>query len=554
MPMVSRTGAWGRTMLAGTLLWGMLGLGVPLAGFGNEAHAQAAVALEPDLDRVVGDIVDESELGRFWGAVLVRIGDDDVLARGYGFDDELLRPIDLERSLFDVGSIAKSFTAACVLAMVDRGELTTATTLGEVFGDDAGNLRGVTVEELMGHRSGLGEAAGYALGGPAIESPDDLVARLATSGVGSKRFQYSNAGYFLLAAIIEKVAGEPFEAAVRSRVFAPAGLDGVGFVGDGAVPGARPTVRMKPPPPSRTWKGSSRGTLFGYPWNWGQRGATGVVITARSLADWVEGLTEPGRVLSAESLDAMMSPGAGGYGLGWYVDRDARGVVTRFAHGGSTGGYRSEVARYPEAFDGLGATVVVLTGYDGDARGIAAAIRRELVPQPSKPMHAGVFLSRHADFEQDGTYTIGEGLEWRVLARYVGSGPNGERILDERPTIILDDSSRGIWAAMIRLDRDDASELVQSLEQLVDQTSDEPGCGATAWSKGLTLVSSPGERLHPDAKSWLLESGVSIELSTDDCHDVLSIVEKATGDVVGRIRMGGAENRQLQWAIREALK
>ena len=130
------------------------------------------------------------------------------------------------------------------------------------------------------------------------------------------QFEYSNVGYFVLAAVVEQVSGESFEGQTREFVNS-IGLNGLGFVGDGEVEGRRATTRIVT---DRYGRGS-RGSLFAYPWNWGQRGATGVVMSADTAARWFE-MVGNGQWISPELHEEMVSPDRSGYGLGVYVDLD----------------------------------------------------------------------------------------------------------------------------------------------------------------------------------------------------------------------------------------
>ncbi|MEM9167826.1 MAG: serine hydrolase domain-containing protein [Planctomycetota bacterium] len=522
-----------------------------LAGPGIAAQETTGLAGSIDLDRLskeIQSIIGRAELGRFRGAVVVRVGDDQVISDGYGLENRELSAIDPSVSLFDVGSVAKSVTAATVLRLVEQGKIELSTTMREVFGDDAGNLSDITVHDLLRHRSGLGSGGSALSQAGSLDSADALIAALGQAQLGAKQFAYSNIGYFVLAAVIEEVGDGVFEDVTRRLVLEPSGLSGVGFVGDGEVPGARPTARV-----SRAPRGlPSVGSLFDYPWNWGQRGATGVVMTAQAAADWVEAI-DAGEWLRPESRAAMLAPSTDGYGLGFYVDVNDDGRVTRFWHGGSTRGYVCQVARYPIAFDGRGATVVIMAEASIEVSGIARQIGSLLWSEPAKPTFAGVYLSRYADLSEKGVYTISGSIQWRGMPQYVGSdGIN--RITDSRPTIILEDSQRRMWPLMIRLDHQLAENLIAELQRVGRSVAEDPEGGQTPWSKGISLiVDTTGFELN-EHDSLVLKNGATvIARSSPDHHEVL-IVQTPDGHEVASVRMGGAESRRLQEELRRALR
>jgi hypothetical protein len=386
----------------------------------------------------------------------------------------------------------------------------------------------------MNHTSGIGR--GVRLG--TLREREDLIRAVSSAGLDGEpgaRFAYSNVGYFVLAAVVERVAGESFEEAMRRLVFEPAGLERTGFVGDGLVEGAHPTARR-----SRGREGS----LFAYPWTWGQRGATGVVTTGADLARWVEAL-RAGPFLSGPSREAMFTPGAGGYGLGWHIET-VEGRTRRIHHPGATGGYRSSLLHIP-AED---ATVVVLTNERCDAAALARDLGRLVAPDPERPTVAGVYLLRYPDQDGDGVVTVDEGLTWEVMPAYRGSSPDGKAIVDERPTVVLKDAPNRMWSLIVRMDRDKAARLAKELLAAIRTVAEQEGADSTPWAGGLTATFdanglTPGEYRNID-----LSPGSRLGVDTDGLAVVLTLVDGETGVVAATIRMGGAETTRLVRGLR----
>ncbi len=517
----------------------------------------AAIPTEPPIDwtdrdqveREIEGVIGRAELGRFRGAVVIRVGGESVFARGYGLESRELHPIDPEVSLFDIGSVAKSVTAATVLRLIEEDKLSLSSTVGEVLGNGAGNLTEVTMEELLRHRSGLG-SGGTAFSQPgALDSADGLIGALGQVPLGRKQFAYSNAGYFVLAAVIEKVGEGSFESITREMVFEPADLVGVGFVGDRQVPGKRPTARV-----SRATRGlPSITSMFDYPWNWGQRGATGVVMTAETAADWFEAI-QAGDWLTDASRELMLAPSDDGYGLGLYLDVDEAGRVTRFWHGGSTGGFVCHIARYPLALDGQGATVVLMAESSIDLNGIARKIEQFISPTPPKPTFAGVYLIAYTDTDDNGVYSISGDLGWRGMPQYVGSDGT-RRIVDARPTIILEDRASRMWTLILRLDDEKAGRLVEQLDSVNRQIASDPVGGQTPWRKGITFIADVRDLEVTEHQSYIIDDGAILTVRASSDHHVVLVVATPDGDhELARVRMGGAEVRGLQEQIRQAMQ
>ncbi len=145
---------------------------------------------------------------------------------------------------FHLGSCGKAMTATLVARLVQRKLLRHESTLAELFPEltatMAAGWREVTVRQLLDHRSGLPEHTRS--GNDATRDLDPaepprtqrarfvaaLTAEPLAAAPGSAR-AYSNAGYFLLGAIVERVADLPFEQLLRRELLAPLALEGAGF-------------------------------------------------------------------------------------------------------------------------------------------------------------------------------------------------------------------------------------------------------------------------------------------------------------------------------------
>lgn len=139
-----------------------------------------------------------------------------------------------------IGSVTKTFTGTMIAKLVDNGVLRWNTTIGEVLQDIPMNseYRGVTVEQLLGHRGRVPSVPGsgeFAAGSPVdsrrtpAEARAALVRRMLSekpTGVGE--YVYSNAGYVVVAYVAERAAKRPWEVLMRSLVFEPLELHSAG--------------------------------------------------------------------------------------------------------------------------------------------------------------------------------------------------------------------------------------------------------------------------------------------------------------------------------------
>lgn len=366
-------------------------------GAGAPRRVCAQEEVGPRLEGAVGD--------DFWGAVLVRKHGKVLLEKGYGKADLAKRDI-TDQSLFDIGSVAKQFTAAAVLKLQMQGKLSVEDRLADhVEGVPEDKLE-ITVYDLLTHMSGL--AVDIAWTGAEVAERDRMVARVLSeplNAVPGDEFQYSNVGYFVLAALIEIVSEESFEGYLKKQLFRPARMKSTGFVGDRSLKRSRQTARV--------FEGK-RSTVLTYPFNWANRGATGVVTTTRDLALWDEALRGT-KVLDGESKALLFEPREEEYACGWRIEDSLAGEPKQH-HGGSTRGYRAELARYPD--DEL--LIVVLTNNDHDPTAIVGRLEAALFGKEGVPAgEEGALLGRYA-LPSGGHFEIARG-ERGLVVRAMGT-------------------------------------------------------------------------------------------------------------------------------------
>ena len=142
-----------------------------------------------------------------------------------------------------LGSCTKSMTAMLAGMMVDEGKLAWHTTIGEIFPDLQGAMRpewhGVTLEQLLSHRSGAPEHPPVDLWAEALDQKGTPTEQrmailrgtvcLPPEAPRGKKFIYSNEGYAIAGAMIERVTGTPWEDLMRERIFEPLGMTSAGF-------------------------------------------------------------------------------------------------------------------------------------------------------------------------------------------------------------------------------------------------------------------------------------------------------------------------------------
>jgi D-alanyl-D-alanine carboxypeptidase len=284
----------------------------------------------------------EVDAGRFSGAVLVAKRDKVLFQRALGMRDIAEKLPVLLQTRFCIGSMGKMFTAVAVLQLVQHGRVRLTDTIASYLPNypNAALAKKVTVEQLLTHTGGTGDIFGPKYDGhsDAFHSPDSFIALYGTREAefepGSKWY-YSNYGYILLGAIIERATGQPFSTYFAEKVFKKAGMRSTSQEsspdGKSAIPytGAIGTG-LKPLPP---YHGTSAG---------------GGYSTVEDFFAFAKAI-QSNQLLDAKhtSLLTTGKVNNGSYSLGLAVS--TRNGVPCYGHGGSAPGVNGDLTIYPES-------------------------------------------------------------------------------------------------------------------------------------------------------------------------------------------------------------
>ena len=297
----------------------------------------------------------------FAGEALIIQDGRTVLRKGYGLADREAEAPMTSASVFSLGSITKQFTAAAVLALEARGLLAVDDPIADYFAEVPADKQGITIHHLLTHSSGLASDFAQTDFDPAGRERDTYVRRALDSDLlfaPGSGYEYSNAGYSLLAAIVEIVTGESYEEALRDLVLDPACMEETGY----RIP------RWDPARVAVGYRDGERwGTIVermeepGAPF-WQLRGNGGLHTTLADIEDWDRALGSDA-VLPAAERAAMFTPhvpedpdSISFYGYGWAIEETPR-HGTLVWHNGGNGIYLAELHRWEDE----GLTVFVVT-------------------------------------------------------------------------------------------------------------------------------------------------------------------------------------------------
>lgn len=185
----------------------------------------------PDTASKLDDYLQRANQQGFSGAVLVMQGNELILNKGYGYANQAEQQLNTPYTVFDIGSVTKQFTAAAVLKLAEMGKLKTSDTLSRFFDDLPDDKAAITLHQLLTHSSGLVANIGR---GDFYHIPTDAyfhqLFNAPLSFQPGTSFDYSNAGYSVLARVIELVGQQPYETFLRTHLFQPAGMKHTGYL------------------------------------------------------------------------------------------------------------------------------------------------------------------------------------------------------------------------------------------------------------------------------------------------------------------------------------
>jgi CubicO group peptidase (beta-lactamase class C family) len=260
-------------------------------------------------------------------------------------------PVTLDDS-WPLGSDTKIMTSALASILVDQGKLSWDSTVSDMFPDIAASIhpdfKSVTLLQLLSHRAGLPHDIDYDLLDQSAPIQDQRVAaaRMALSQKPTNTpgtvTQYSNIGYVIAGAMIERATGMDWESAIEQYLFSPLGMASAGFGGLGTAGMVdQPWGHYQSGPPEVCCNGPAAANN---PRVLGPAGFVHCTIQdwARFITDQLRGARGEPAFLSSQAYTTLLTNYGGDYSLGWaLVEGDWAGGVA-YQHAGSNGIYYAE--------------------------------------------------------------------------------------------------------------------------------------------------------------------------------------------------------------------
>lgn len=298
------------------------------------------------------------KLGRFNGYVLIARDGKVVFGKGYGmanFEEDIPNT---PQTKFRLASVTKTFTAAAVMLLQERGKLSLADSICKHLTDCPETWKPITIRQLLNHTSGIPDyvAAPDFMRTISLRlTNDELIASFKSKpllSASGETFSYSNSNYILLGRIIENLSGQPYGVFLKENIFAPLRMANSGYDDNSTLLRHRAIGYIKQP--DRLVNARYMDMTNAY-------SAGALYSTAEDMLLWDQALyTE--KLVSKKSLDEIFTPGKGGVGYGWFINRASKRLVV--TQSGLNSGFAAHFLRYPEEK----ACIVLLSNFENTAQ------------------------------------------------------------------------------------------------------------------------------------------------------------------------------------------
>jgi D-alanyl-D-alanine carboxypeptidase len=272
-------------------------------------------------------------------------------------------------TVFEIGSMTKQFTAACILLLQEDGKLSLDDKISQHLKDTPPVWTNITIRHLLTHTSGIKNYT--VLDGFEMRQHMTQAQFIQKMGSYPLDFQpgaswtYCNSGYNLLGFIVENVSGKSYWDFLRERIFQPLQMTGTTSRVPGIiVPHRAAGYELK------------NGVHINRDYDLTDLFSAGAIIsTIKDIAKWNAAL-DRNKFLKPSSRKQWWTPvklndgKTHSYGFGWFLDPE--NGHKDIGHGGSTSGFSSTIQRFPD--DEL--SVLILT--NADETGVATKLAKEV--------------------------------------------------------------------------------------------------------------------------------------------------------------------------------
>jgi len=338
-------------------------LSVCLSVFLTLGSAQASVNIDAGnaqfTNTTKADKIDElvsryAEYGKFDGAILVAEEGKVIYQKAFGWANREWDIPNQTDTKFRIASMTKQFTAMLIMQLVAEKQLTLTepiTTYLPEYPKESGNK--INIHHLLTHTAGIPNYTSFADYRSIMRRPmqlTEIIHLFADSSLQftpGERFSYSNSGYVVLGAIIEKVSGKSYEKVLHEKILKPLGMDHTGIDKPGRVLKNRALGYNENGANYMNANFIDMSVAFA---------AGNIYSTVEDLFLWDQALYTQ-KLLPANYMDLIFTPHipAWGqhYGYGWNIGKKRIGNTKDYLpvveHDGGINGFNSLIVRVPSA-------------------------------------------------------------------------------------------------------------------------------------------------------------------------------------------------------------
>ena len=287
----------------------------------------------------------------FNGSVLVAKNGKVIFNDHYGYADFRNKTRLNDHSIYQLASVSKQFTAVSILILYEQKKLALEDKVITYFPEFP--YEDITIQQLLNHTSGLPKyfwIAEHKWDKQNAPENADMMAMIAEHQLPlffkpGSRFDYSNTGYFVLAALVEKITGENYGDFVRSHIFEPLDMSNsfvYRYQQDPVNENQLTGYRLY-----RRWRHAKISATV----NDAITGDKNVYSTTEDLFKWINGLNS-GKIISKNTLDQMYTKGKTKYGrevpygFGFRIqDKNSEKVIY---HHGKWNGFSTSLKQYTD--------------------------------------------------------------------------------------------------------------------------------------------------------------------------------------------------------------
>lgn len=287
----------------------------------------------------------------FHGSVLVAKKGHIIFKSHYGYADLHQKTPITDHSAFQLASVSKQITAAAVMILYEEDKISLDDSLYTFYADFP--YPNITIRQLLNHTSGLPKyfwLAEHKWESEIAPTNQEIMSLFNQYKIDhffppGANFDYSNSGYMVLASIVEKVTGVPFNQYVEEKIFDPLGMKD-SFVYSCTLDTIRQN-QLSGYYRYRGWRYAKNDATV----NDGAYGDKNIYSTTNDLFKWITGLNNL-QLVDSTSLSYMYQKGENKYGrevpygFGFRIEKLNDEPV--IYHDGKWNGFRTSLKQYPD--------------------------------------------------------------------------------------------------------------------------------------------------------------------------------------------------------------